>query len=244
MELLEEVDLSKNEITTLDMAFIPQSVKKDRTKLFEWTGVDSKVNSPEFKVQIQRPPTFNRSFISRTDHFGAGFFSDQWLEKLFLKLSLAYNKLTDLSFFASNTQLEELNLIGNQILTFPTLNLPNLRILKMCHNALISMGNDPFSQLTSLEQFRIGHKSHEYWVAWCIITNISCTKCHLGLIPAFKEIKNYPSTLKRLYLKYDNITEILPDQLPSSLEVLDLSGNDITEFNAQENSKFFNFLSF
>ena len=163
MELLEEVDLSNNEITTLDMAFIPQSVKKDRTKLFEWTGVDSKVNSPEFKVQIQRPPTFNRSFISRSDHFGAGSFSDQWLEKLFLKLSLAYNKLTDLSFFASNTQLEELNLIGNQILIFPTLNLPNLRILKMCHNALISMENDPFSQLTSLEQFRISYKSYEYF---------------------------------------------------------------------------------
>ena len=73
-----------------------------------------------------------------------------------LKLSLAYNKLTDLSFFASNTQLEELNLIGNRILTFPTLNLPNLRVLKMCHNALVSMGSDSFSQLGSLEQFRIG----------------------------------------------------------------------------------------
>ena len=31
MEFLKEVDLSKNEITTLDMAFIPQSVKKDRS---------------------------------------------------------------------------------------------------------------------------------------------------------------------------------------------------------------------
>ena len=30
MELLKEVDLSNNEITTLDMAFIPQSVRKAR----------------------------------------------------------------------------------------------------------------------------------------------------------------------------------------------------------------------
>ena len=41
MEILEEVDLSKNEITTLDMAFIPQSVKKARTQLLKWTGVSS-----------------------------------------------------------------------------------------------------------------------------------------------------------------------------------------------------------
>lgn len=136
-------------------------------------------------------------------------------------------------------------------MTFPTLNLPNLRILKMCHNALISMGNDPFSQLASLEQFRIG--SNRFKISrmsqFSIYSNLefltykSCTKCQLGLIPAFKEIPNYPSTLKRLYLKYDNITEILPDQLPTTLEVLDLSGNDITEFHAQESSKFRSYVS-
>ena len=35
MKFLKEVDLSKNEITTLDMAFIPQSVKKARAQLLK-----------------------------------------------------------------------------------------------------------------------------------------------------------------------------------------------------------------
>nr|AAW69377.1 TLR9 [Takifugu rubripes] len=118
----------------------------------------------------------------------------------------------DHGVFRNLSLLQVLNLSGNSLTSLPKLPA-NLRVLNLQRNHLFNI----------VEPLKTPHLQELYLTKNCFYAN-PCQQSLEISKTVFREL----SRLKTLTLAYNNLTSV-PEGLPSSLEILDLSENTITE---------------
>lgn len=176
-------------------------------------------------VPVIRSNTVTSLYLSRTKIFHVGpdslshmpnlrvFIMADNCQPSGMKASLHACKVEINHFaFSHSLQLQVLNLSGNSLTSLPWLP-ENLKVLNLQRNRLFNI----------VEPFKTPHLKELYLAKNCFYAN-PCLQSLSVSDGVFREL----SQLKTLSLSQNNLTSV-PKGLPSSLERLDLSENTITE---------------
>nr|XP_018677617.1 PREDICTED: receptor-like protein 12 [Musa acuminata subsp. malaccensis] len=115
--------------------------------------------------------------------------------------------------------------------------LKSLVDLDLSNNSL-SLSEDDLANLSSLKYLDISYNFIELnkaddWIPSFQLQSLFMDFCQIGPTPQFPNWLRTQTTLRQLYLSSAGIKDMFFDRLPSSLEYLDLSNNEIT-YDAQQ----------
>ncbi|KAK0040642.1 strain BS90 toll-like receptor [Biomphalaria pfeifferi] len=162
---------------------------------------------------------------------------------LFLKfkqmkhLNVSHNALQELPFLYGNVALQDLDASFNNITkviaqTFQ--DLKELQTISLSHNLLSSL---PFRMFKGCENVKtiylsfnlLSHLDDDFFTSSPRLTFIDLSH---NKMTAMNNIFRYLNHLKFLQLSYNKITTLLRNQLPRSLETLDISNNNIHQISS------------
>nr|XP_018677616.1 PREDICTED: receptor-like protein 12 [Musa acuminata subsp. malaccensis] len=158
------------------------------------------------------------------------------------QLDLSYNSLngSQLVSLGNLSMLRSLNLGSNNLkgmLPEGIKWLKGLVDLDLYDNSLI-LSEDDLANLSSLKYLDISDNFIELdksddWIPPFQLQSLSMDFCQIGPTPQFPKWLRTQTTLHQLYLSSASIKDMFFERLPSSLEYLDLSNNEIT-YDAQQ----------